>query len=275
MTTKPKHRPDDLAIWENVPWINIPRSERDKLVRQQLFGERKADAPAQTLTEEEKKLALAAYENEARQRAAMYTDAAKRAAEAAKVLDSDPDQVAAAQAEIDRILANFDQSELLSEIEAQNKKNKAINGEKAFHKIALTIQEVFDETQLDEAQRRQLLTRLFAVFTKPQLVVPQQAPERYADRADRSERAVAFIRRVYQPWLGQGLTQAHINHIDKQLYMALHNWLRHNDMPADLSLPTKSEFVTGELADAGLLNPEGRRLAGVAHSRAMQQNRHS
>jgi hypothetical protein len=251
--TDPKRQPQRRSLWGSTD-----RAAADTEI----------DVPAQTLSEEEKQLARQAYENEARQRAAFYRDAAERAAKAAQISASDRNEAETANTDLDDFLANFDHDKLLSELEQQKAKNKSINEERAFHKIALAIQDVFEETQLDDAQRRQLLTRIFRVFAAPQIVLPQTAPERYTDRADRSENAVAFIARVYQPWLGKGLTQAHLGRLDKQLYMALHNWLRHNPLPPDFDLPKKSEAVTRELAstDKAMIR-EARRLETAARRR--------
>ncbi|MDW6025883.1 hypothetical protein SAZ10_29395 [Mesorhizobium sp. BAC0120] len=251
--TNPKRHPQRRSLWGNTD-----RAADDTEI----------DARAQTLSEEEKQRARQAYENEARQRAAMYADAAQRAAKAAQISDTDRNAPEAANPDPDEILANLDRDRLLSELEQIKKKNKIINEEKAFYRIALAIQDVFEEAQLDEAQRRQLLTRIFRAFAAPQIVLPQTAPERYADRADRSENAVAFIGRVYQPWLGKGLTQAHLGRLDKQLYMALHNWLRHNPLPPDLDLPKKSEVVSRQVAstDPAMIR-EARRLETATRRR--------
>jgi hypothetical protein len=100
------------------------------------------------------------------------------------------------------------------------------------------------------------------------LKLPDIAPELYSARPDQSEKPIQFIKRVYAPWLGQGLSQAHINRLDKQLYTALHNWLRHNELPADLDLPTKQEMITRRVEQLGPEKlREGNRLSIAAYRR--------
>ncbi|MGE3712117.1 MAG: hypothetical protein AB7G35_20925, partial [Hyphomicrobiaceae bacterium] len=55
--------------------------------------------------------------------------------------------------------------------------------------------------------------------------VPDTAPERWSRREGRKENPVAFIRRVYAPWLNRGLTRAHLLTLDRALYSALAVWM--------------------------------------------------
>ena len=119
--------------------------------------------------------------------------------------------------------------------------------------------------------------------------LPLVAPALWLERENRKETAPDFIKRVYAPWLGHGLTQAHIHQLDKQLYTALHNWLRFNDMPADLDLPTRKQLndrllqIRGTPSSAESLgkaiseaSPEVReriRLYDVARRRASRKER--
>lgn len=219
-----------------------------------------AAAPSQNAAEELQKLARQVVESETSQRAALYK-AAKTAAEAAEIT-SPP------FTDLDDLLAKFDPDQVPSHLKYLRDKRKSTNEKRVFHMLAMLAHDAFEDAHLDDAQRHHVLTRLFAVFTKPQLVLPQEAPERYADRADRSEHAVDFIRRVYQPWLGKGLTQAHLGRLDKQLYAALYYWLRTNALPTDLDLPKKSEVVTRQIAatDPATIR-EARRLETAARRR--------
>jgi hypothetical protein len=85
--------------------------------------------------------------------------------------------------------------------------------------------------------------------------VPDQAPEPWLgagktiDAEGNVETPASFIRRVYEPWLGKGLTRAHIRQRDPDLSIALDNWLRKNAMPADLDLPTAAEWNTRRLEE--------------------------
>ena len=61
--------------------------------------------------------------------------------------------------------------------------------------------------------------------------MPTNAPELWSDRRGMRENPVEFVRRVYAPWLGQGLRRSHLLALDKQLYTALGVWLhRHPDI---------------------------------------------
>lgn len=82
--------------------------------------------------------------------------------------------------------------------------------------------------------------------------LPEEAPELYQARSDRSEKPPMFIKRVYADWLGQGLARHHLLQLDEALYMALANWLKKNELPEDLDLPTKKEIADRELTRLGL-----------------------
>lgn len=79
--------------------------------------------------------------------------------------------------------------------------------------------------------------------------IPTEAPELYRNRQDRMEKPPGFIRRVYGRWLGAGLIRADLLKLDRPLYQALQNWLRHNDMPDWLDLPTLSQVNDRMLAE--------------------------
>jgi len=55
--------------------------------------------------------------------------------------------------------------------------------------------------------------------------LPDKAPELWSRREGRKENPVAFIRRVYAPWLRRGFTRAHLLALDRPLYSALAVWL--------------------------------------------------
>lgn len=88
--------------------------------------------------------------------------------------------------------------------------------------------------------------------TERRFNLPVSAPEFYQRRADRRERPCEFIRRVYGTWMGNGLAMHHLFHLDEPLYAALHNWLRHNEKPDWLDLPTKKELNDRALERLGL-----------------------
>ena len=76
--------------------------------------------------------------------------------------------------------------------------------------------------------------------------LPDKAPELYKERSDRTEKPDAFIRRVYEPWLGKGLLRPHIKDLDKSLYQALYK----HGIPDDFEtlLPTAQGRAVEHLA---------------------------
>lgn len=72
--------------------------------------------------------------------------------------------------------------------------------------------------------------------------LPTEAPEIYQGLRG-PENPPAFVKRVYGPWLGHGLTKAHIRNLDPKLYTAIDNWLKKPgcEWPDDVDLPTLKE----------------------------------
>lgn len=71
--------------------------------------------------------------------------------------------------------------------------------------------------------------------------LPTVAPATWkADKQD-GETPPSFVKRVYGEWLGQGFTRATVRHLDPPLAQAITNWLRNNEWPADVDLPTLKE----------------------------------
>lgn len=80
-------------------------------------------------------------------------------------------------------------------------------------------------------------------------VTISQAPELWSERRGRNENPIAFIRRVYAPYLGNGMTRPLLRQLDWPLYRALSVWeLRH---PADRmhDMPTKSDLIDRKIAE--------------------------
>jgi hypothetical protein len=74
---------------------------------------------------------------------------------------------------------------------------------------------------------------------------PPVAPTLYADRPDKSENVVDFVKRVYSPWLDGDFTRADLRHLDKKCASALTSF-EHNRgqgrLPlSELNLPTVQE----------------------------------
>ena len=68
--------------------------------------------------------------------------------------------------------------------------------------------------------------------------LPEKVSALWAEAKEPDDTPPAFIQRHYAPWLGNGLTRADVRRLDPQLYMALANWLRKNDLPEGFELPT-------------------------------------
>lgn len=114
-----------------------------------------------------------------------------------------------------------------------------------------------------------------------ELTMPATAPANWLDRANRDENPVEFIRRVYGPWLGKGLSRPSIRRLDKSLYLALYRFLANGGIwPTDLDLPTKKQQNDRELKKSGFasgsLSPdqqEAIRLYHLARRRGRTKNK--
>ncbi|WMS45342.1 hypothetical protein RDV64_23500 (plasmid) [Acuticoccus sp. MNP-M23] len=77
--------------------------------------------------------------------------------------------------------------------------------------------------------------------SEPPVSLPSKAPALWSSDKRHGQTPPNFIKQHYAPWLGRGLGRADILKLDPQLYQAYSNWLRKNDPPADLYLPTQKE----------------------------------
>ena len=105
---------------------------------------------------------------------------------------------------------------------------------------------------------------------EPEASLPETAPERYQKRADKRERPWPFITRVYAQWLGKGLAQHHLLHLDKPLYAALHCWLLKNDKPEGFDLPSKKEINDRDLERLGI--EDGAALPYPSYYKGLKDN---
>lgn len=107
--------------------------------------------------------------------------------------------------------------------------------------------------------------------------IPAQAPAKWSKRDKKNESPVDFIRREYADWIGKGLTRAHLRRLDMTLYDALNHWLKSNELPSEIDLPTKTELIDRKIAQAGLgsisfsSQPEKLRLYRAARRRAAKK----
>ena len=106
--------------------------------------------------------------------------------------------------------------------------------------------------------------------------MPEAAPETYQGLRG-PESPPEFVQRVYGPWLGQGLTRAHVRKLDPGLYQAINNWSRKNEWPADVDLPTlkeQNDRWVDRVKNVGagdISHTEAMRLAGVMQRRQPKQ----
>jgi|TARA_B100001167_G_scaffold183379_1_gene141901 hypothetical protein len=108
--------------------------------------------------------------------------------------------------------------------------------------ISKQIRQLFNEAreigQNDPEKFKEFSDGISSITTEKnnQVQLPEKAPELYKERRDRKEKPDVFIRRVYEPWLGEGLLRPHIKDFDEPLYRALYK----HGIPEDFKtlLPT-------------------------------------
>lgn len=93
--------------------------------------------------------------------------------------------------------------------------------------------------------------RSLAAAPAAPLPFPKEAPELYASRPDRFEKAPDFIRRVYGPWLTGDFTRADLRKLDPKAWAALNNWEQHQKRAADINLPTLKEKTRRQIEGSG------------------------
>ena len=102
----------------------------------------------------------------------------------------------------------------------------------AFEEALRSLNRIEKKHGLKIAERHQLREALALEAFRRQLDpdLPDKAPELWSERKGTKDNPVTFIRRVYAPWLGRGLTRSHLHSLDRALYTALGVWLhRHRD----------------------------------------------
>jgi hypothetical protein len=106
--------------------------------------------------------------------------------------------------------------------------------------------------------------------------LPTVAPAIWASAKQAGDTPPVFIKRHYEPWLGKGLARPDIKRLDKGLYDSLNNWLRHNEMPADVDLPTlkeKNDRWAERLAPGGDLVGSARDIVKASDALRSRQQR--
>ena len=79
------------------------------------------------------------------------------------------------------------------------------------------------------------------------VALPSEAPATWKADKLAGDTPPEFIKRVYGEWLGKGLDRPTVRRLDPSLGQALDNWLRKNDMPPDVDLPTAKERNAREI----------------------------
>ena len=115
--------------------------------------------------------------------------------------------------------------------------------------------------KLDDSDSRKFLVEIYTdLFETQPLHRPEQPPELFAKRTNRKENPADFIKRVYAPWLGKGLTRRDLFHLDRKLYYSFNVWRHEHGMPADLDLPTRAEVTERLIASMGEVSAPNRSI---------------
>lgn len=109
---------------------------------------------------------------------------------------------------------------------------------KALDEAAQAVSDIESKHDLTPQQRDTLRSQLVKEIARRAIAadlekvrMPEAAPELWGDRKGRKENPVAFIRRVYAPWLDRGLKRGDLRTLDQQLYQALAVWMhRHPEL---------------------------------------------
>ena len=163
--------------------------------------------------------------------------------------------------------------------------------DKYFNRIQKILGEAFEKACRTDADRERFLRVVLQEIGFPNASVslktsatgkdstpveqlPAAAPALWLERENRKETPPEFIKREYAPWLGRGLMQAHILHLDKPLYTALHKWLGSNAMPEWLDLPTKKQMNDQKIEEyQGKASAEGMSARDYLRVRSAAQYR--
>ena len=115
------------------------------------------------------------------------------------------------------------------------------------------FEEVADRYELDLPHRITLLRFLLKEYkagddTAIYGFIADAAPELWSGREGRKENPVAFIQRVYAPWLGHRFIRAHIRNLDLPLYRALSVWVHRHPEQEMSELPSISQSIDEKIA---------------------------
>ncbi len=134
-------------------------------------------------------------------------------------------------------------------------------------RLKIHVATVTRPARLSSSQTAALLRELAATYEDREQAppLPEKAPELWSEREGRNENPVAFIRRVYAPWLGRGLIRPHVKALDPALYNAFNVWCHRNPddtLPELLTLSARIDEMVEDLS--GRYDPEDLRKLGLA-----------
>ena len=100
--------------------------------------------------------------------------------------------------------------------------------------------QTYDDAQL--AKLRASMDAIEAATARRGATAGSWAPaESYKTRSNAAENIIGFIERLYGSRLDGDFTRADLKRHDEGAYVALANWLRSNDLPEHVQLPTVQE----------------------------------
>ena len=92
---------------------------------------------------------------------------------------------------------------------------------------------------------------------------PATAPELWRGGRNNPESPPEFLRRVYEPWIGNGLSKPMLRRLDPRLLKAIYNWEgAGNILPDDLRLPSQKHVNDLLLADETVIEQHLGRFTG-------------
>jgi hypothetical protein len=107
---------------------------------------------------------------------------------------------------------------------------------------------------------------------RQKLPLPDDAPKLYAERPDKSQNIIEFLRdpEGWWPWIkAHVLCKSDIRQRDPQAYQALLNWLQRNEMPPDMEIPTKRELVDRMVGTGAIPLSQAQRVGrSLSHRKA-------
>jgi hypothetical protein len=142
------------------------------------------------------------------------------------------------------------------------------------------LNKVAIELGVPTGKRDSFTASLFALLTKvgasrnDKLELPDKAPKLYADRPE-GQGIIAFLQDEagWGRYVAKGvLSRVDLTRLDPKASIALANWLRKNELPADMTIPTKKE-VTDRNADTPRPGDRPARVEWALRRRRQRANR--